>query len=135
MAAVTDGLRVLLSAAVDCFSMAWANVEWSKLLEGQRPFVLPQIYRDWIKSFLGGADFQRLRQSSVEVQLALTRPIRFLPVSVSTAPIWPWAALPKGATGHGGIATLLLQAVESGGITEARQVGQTEQKLGLQDDA
>jgi predicted acylesterase/phospholipase RssA len=85
VAAVTDRLRVALAAAVDRFSITPANVDWSKLLKGQRPFVLPQIYPDWIKSFLGGADFQRLRQSSIEVQVALTRLIRFLPVSVSTA--------------------------------------------------
>lgn len=84
VAAATDRLRVALSAAVERFSMTKANVDWSKLLKGQRPFVLPQIYPDWIQSFMGGPDFQRLRQSSVEVRVALTRPIRFLPVWVST---------------------------------------------------
>jgi hypothetical protein len=37
------------AAAVERFSRTPVNVEWSSLLKGQRPFVLPRIYPDWIQ--------------------------------------------------------------------------------------
>lgn len=85
VAAVTDRLRASLAAAVERFSRTPANVDWSSLLKGTRPFVLPRIYPDWIKSFLSASDFQTLKESPIEVQVAITRPIRFLPTPVSTA--------------------------------------------------
>lgn len=84
VAAVTDRLRASLAVAVERFSMTPANIEWANLLIGKRPFVLPKIYPDWIKSFLSASDFQTLRESPIKVQVAITRPIRFLPTSVST---------------------------------------------------
>lgn len=84
VAAVTDRLRASLAIAVERFSMTPANIEWASLLKGKRPFVLPKIYPDWIDSFLSASDFQVLRQSPIKVQVAITRPIRFLPTSVST---------------------------------------------------
>jgi predicted acylesterase/phospholipase RssA len=85
VAAVTGRLRASLAAAVERFSRTPANVDWASLLKGTRPFVLPRIYPDWIKSFLSASDFQILRESPIKVQVAITRPIRFLPTSVSTA--------------------------------------------------
>ena len=60
-------------------------MEWSNLLKGQRPFVLPRIYPDWIRSFLSAGDFQTLKASPIEVRVAITQHIRFLPTTVSTA--------------------------------------------------
>jgi predicted acylesterase/phospholipase RssA len=85
VAAVTHKLRASLAAAVERFSRTPANVDWSSLLKGQRPFALPRIYPDWIQSFLSAADFQTLKASPIEVRVAITRPIRFLPTTVSTA--------------------------------------------------
>lgn len=85
VAAVTDRLRASLAVAVERFQRTSANVEWTNLLRGRRPFVLPAIYPDWIQSFLSESDFQRLKASPISVQVAITRPIRFLPSSVSTA--------------------------------------------------
>ena len=73
------------AAAVERFSRTPVNVEWSSLLKGQRPFVLPRIYPDWIRSFLSAADFQTLKASPIEVRVAITQHIRFLPTTVSTA--------------------------------------------------
>jgi hypothetical protein len=55
------------------------------LLKGKRPFVLPRIYAQWIESFLQAPDLRRLRFGNVKVDVAITRPIRYLPVTVSTA--------------------------------------------------
>jgi hypothetical protein len=85
VASVTDRLRESLAAAVDRFSKTKANVEWRGLLRGERPFVLPKIYPDWIKSFLDASNFEQLRRSPVEVRVAITRPIRYLPTTMSTA--------------------------------------------------
>jgi len=84
VAAATDRLRASLAVAVERFSITRANVEWTKLLKGRRPFVLPAIYSDWIQSFLNATDFQTLKASPIKVHVAITRPIRFLPSSVST---------------------------------------------------
>lgn len=84
VAAATDRLRSSLAVAVEQFSRTHANVEWTKLLKGRRPFVLPAIYSDWIQSFLNTTGFQTLKASPIKVHVAITRPIRRLPSAVST---------------------------------------------------
>jgi predicted acylesterase/phospholipase RssA len=85
VASVTGRLRQSLEVAVERFARTPANVEWGQLLRGKRPFVLPRIYPEWIKSFLDAADFDVLRRSPIEVRAAITRPIPLLPISLSTA--------------------------------------------------
>lgn len=85
VASVTGRLRQSLETAVERFSRTPVNIEWGQLLRGQRPFVLPRIYPDWIKSFLDASDFEMLRRSPIDVRAAITRPIPLLPTSISTA--------------------------------------------------
>lgn len=85
VASVTDRLRQSLNSAVEQFSGTRSNIEWSRLLRGERPFVILRIYSDWIKSFLHETNFNLLKTSAVEVRVAITRPIRMLPTTVSTA--------------------------------------------------
>lgn len=72
-----------LHACLDRFRRTPRNVEWKRLLTGRRPFVLPEIYREWTDSFLDESSFTALKNSSTKVAIALTRPIRMMPVSVS----------------------------------------------------
>jgi predicted acylesterase/phospholipase RssA len=81
----TGRLQDSLAAAVERFAATPRNVEWRELLKGRRPFMLPRIYPDWIDSFLDAADFSRLQQSALKVQVAITRPVHFLPTALSTA--------------------------------------------------
>jgi predicted acylesterase/phospholipase RssA len=45
VAAVTHKLRASLAAAVERFSRTPANVDWSSLLKGQRPFSARPIFK------------------------------------------------------------------------------------------
>jgi predicted acylesterase/phospholipase RssA len=71
--------------AVDRFNNTSANIIWRDLLRGKRPFVLPRIYPDWLRSFFKAPDLQHLRNGALTVDIAITRPIPFLPVACSTA--------------------------------------------------
>ncbi|MDH4450303.1 MAG: patatin-like phospholipase family protein [Rhodoferax sp.] len=81
----TGRLQDSLRAAVERFNKTPKNIVWADLLKGKRPFVLPRIYPDWIESFLQVPDLQRLQQGVLKVDVAITRPIPFLPVTLSTA--------------------------------------------------
>lgn len=78
---IQDALR----NAVERFNRTPRNIVWRDLLKAKRPFVLPRIYPDWIESFLQTPDLQRLRRGALAVDVVITRPIPFLPVTVSTA--------------------------------------------------
>ncbi len=80
----TDRLQEALLCAVERFNNTPKNIVWADLLKGKRPFVLPRIYPDWIDSFLQTSDLQRLQQGSLKVDVAITRPIPYLPVTLST---------------------------------------------------
>jgi predicted acylesterase/phospholipase RssA len=73
-----------LQAAVMRFNETRQNIIWSDVLKGRRPFVLPRIYSDWIGSFLQAADMRSLKEGPLKVDVAITRPIKYLPVTVST---------------------------------------------------
>ncbi|MFM2274181.1 MAG: hypothetical protein RL211_53, partial [Pseudomonadota bacterium] len=81
----TGRLQESLRAAVERFNNTPKNIVWRDLLKGKRPFVLPRIYPDWIESFLQAADLQKLQRGTLKVDVAITRPIPFLPVTLSTA--------------------------------------------------
>lgn len=80
----TGRLQDALSAAVDRFSKTRRNIEWLDLLRGRRPFVLPRIYPDWVKSFLRPGDLEILRDERLRIEVAITRPLRRLPITLST---------------------------------------------------
>jgi predicted acylesterase/phospholipase RssA len=80
----TGSIQNALSEAIERFNNTPRNFEWRELLKGRRPFALPKIYPDWISTFLDGSDLARLKQASLSVSVVITRPIRFLPLSLST---------------------------------------------------
>ena len=81
----TGRIQASLRTAVERFNQTPKNFVWRNLLQGKRPFVLPNIYPDWIESFLQATDLQRLKQGSLKIDVVITRPIPFLPVTMSTA--------------------------------------------------
>jgi len=80
----TGRLQESLHAAIARFEATPRNVEWRDLLKGKRPFALPRIYPEWITTFLEAPDLARLRALNLRVQVAITRPIPLLPLSLST---------------------------------------------------
>jgi len=84
----TGRIQEALAAAVARFKSTPRNIEWRELLKGKRPFMLPRIYSDWISSFLDAADLVKLKQKNIKVEVAVTRPIPYLPLTLST-----WLAL------------------------------------------
>lgn len=84
-AIATGKIKTSLQAAFERFEATPRNIEWGDLLKGKRPFLMPRIYPDWIMSFLTPDDFAALQHLSIKVDVVVTRPIRFLPLSLSTA--------------------------------------------------
>ena len=80
----TGRIQNSLTEAIARFNATPRNVEWRNLLKGKRPFVLPAIYPDWIASFLDVSDLVKLKSRPLKVEVVITRPIPFLPLSLST---------------------------------------------------
>ncbi|MDP5007888.1 MAG: patatin-like phospholipase family protein [Glaciimonas sp.] len=69
------------NALNDCmqrFKQNAKNIEW-----GKRPFMMPDIWREWTTTFLNKDSFSVVKNSGIALNLALTRPIKGLPLSVS----------------------------------------------------
>lgn len=81
----TGRMQDALTAAIARFKRTPRNIEWKELLKGKRPFMLPRIYSDWIGSFLNAADLAKLKQRHIKVEVAVTRPVPYLPLSLSTS--------------------------------------------------
>jgi predicted acylesterase/phospholipase RssA len=80
----TGRIQNSLLNAIKRFDATPRNIEWGNLLKGKRPFVLPNIYPDWIASFLDAADLAKLKRQQLKVEVAITRPIPYLPLTLST---------------------------------------------------
>ncbi|MEQ1658302.1 MAG: patatin-like phospholipase family protein [Hylemonella sp.] len=81
----TGRLHDALHSAMERFAATPRNIEWRELLRGKRPFMLPRIYPDWVASFLDATDLQKLKAGALRLEVVITRPIRFLPLTLSTA--------------------------------------------------
>ncbi len=80
----TGRLPDALACATKRFNTTARNIEWRELIKGQRPFMLPRIYPDWIGSFLDESDFDKLKARQLKIEVVITRPIPFLPLTLST---------------------------------------------------
>ena len=80
----TGRLQESLASAVQRFNATARNFEWRELLKGQRPFMMPRIYPDWIGSFLDASDLEKLKERQLKIDVVITRPIAFLPLTLST---------------------------------------------------
>ena len=83
-AVVTDRVRQSLEAAAQKFEETTRNFEWRLLARGERPFAMPRIYPEWIKSFLSASDWPLFKSNPIKVDVVITRPLPGLPVSLST---------------------------------------------------
>lgn len=81
---VTGRIQNALATTIARFDVTPRNIEWRDLLKGQRPFMLPRMYPDWIDSFLGAADFEKIKQAKLKIEVVITRPLRFVPLTIST---------------------------------------------------
>lgn len=52
-----------MACATERLNATPRNIEWRELLKGQRPFMLPRIYSDWIGGFLDVNDLEKLKSS------------------------------------------------------------------------
>lgn len=80
----TGRLQDALTAATERFNATARNFEWRELFKGKRPFMMPRIYPDWISSFLDASDLERLKQRALKIEVVITRPIPYLPLTLST---------------------------------------------------
>jgi predicted acylesterase/phospholipase RssA len=80
----TGRLSDALVCATERFNATVRNIEWRNLLKGQRPFMLSRIYPDWIGSFLNESDLEQLKKIGLKIEVVITRPIPYLPLTLST---------------------------------------------------
>lgn len=80
----TGRIHEALASAIAHFDATPRNIEWRDLLKGKRPFMMPRIYPEWISSFLDAQSHSELRQGNLRVEVVVTRPIRYLPLTLST---------------------------------------------------
>ncbi len=80
----TGRLQESLITASERFNATPRNFEWRELLKGQRPFMMPRIYPDWIGSFLDEIDLEKLKKIGLKIEVVITRPIPYLPLTLST---------------------------------------------------
>jgi predicted patatin/cPLA2 family phospholipase len=81
----TGRMQDALKAALERFAATPRNLEWRDLLKGRRPFALPRIYPDWIESFLSPDALEKLKAGAHRIDVVITRPLRFLPLTLSTS--------------------------------------------------
>ena len=46
--------------------------------------MMPRIYPDWIASFLDASDLEQLKKNKLKIDIVITRPIPYLPLTIST---------------------------------------------------
>lgn len=80
----TGRIREALASAITHFEATPRNIEWRDLLKGKRPFMLPRIYPQWLGSFLDVQSHSVLKQGKLSVEVVVTRPIPYLPLTLST---------------------------------------------------
>jgi predicted acylesterase/phospholipase RssA len=82
---LTTGTATALEACQRLFGNNARMFEWKHLLRLRLRFAHRRIYPAWLTSFLNAEQFERLRQSSSRVSVAVTRPARMLGFSGSVA--------------------------------------------------
>ena len=112
-----------LAAAVERFNATARNFEWRDLLKGQRPFMMPRIYPDWISSFLDESDLEKLKKVGLKIEVVITRPIPYLPLTLSTLLALGLYASEKYWLKNFHARTLLMASAAAVPITPIHRVG------------
>ncbi len=84
-AIATGNLQASLRQGVGYFNSIPRNVEWSALLRGRRPFILPRVFRTWVESFLDEHDLGQLGVSALKIDVVVTRLMPRVPPLLSAA--------------------------------------------------
>jgi predicted acylesterase/phospholipase RssA len=79
----TGNLQKSLRKGVAYFNTIPRNVEWSALLRGRRPFIMPNVFHTWVESFLDEQDLARLGTSALRIDVVVTRLIPRVPILLS----------------------------------------------------
>lgn len=74
-----------LQDALEQFGSTSRNLEWRRAVLLKSPFVLPRIYQRWIDSFLNARSLRLIQAQGLQVEIGITRPISYIPFSVSAA--------------------------------------------------
>jgi predicted patatin/cPLA2 family phospholipase len=82
---LTTGTQVALDACQRLYAANARMFEWKYLLRLRVRFAHRHIYPEWLTSFLSAEHFERLRQSSSRLSVAVTRPARMLGLGGSVA--------------------------------------------------
>jgi predicted patatin/cPLA2 family phospholipase len=82
---LTTGAHTALEACQRLYAANARMFEWKHLLRLRVRFAHRHIYPQWLTSFLNAEHFERLRQSSSRLSVAITRPARMLGLSGSVA--------------------------------------------------
>jgi predicted acylesterase/phospholipase RssA len=82
---LTTGVHAALAACQRLYAQNARMLEWRHLWRLRLRFAHRHIYPAWVASFLNTEQFERLRQSSSRLSVAVTRPARMLGLSGSVA--------------------------------------------------
>jgi predicted patatin/cPLA2 family phospholipase len=82
---LTTGVQTALEACQQLFAANARMFEWKHLLRLRVRFAHRHIYPQWLASFLNAEHFERLRESSSRLSVAVTRPVRLLGLTGSVA--------------------------------------------------
>lgn len=80
---LTTGTQTALEACQQLYAANARMFEWKHLLRLRLRFAHRRIYPEWVTSFLSAEHFERLRESSSRLSVAVTRPVRMLGLSGS----------------------------------------------------
>jgi predicted acylesterase/phospholipase RssA len=80
---LTTGVHAALAACQRLYADNARMFEWQHMWRLRLRFAHRRIYPEWVGSFLNAEQFERLRQSSSRLSVAVTRPARLLGVSGS----------------------------------------------------
>ncbi|MDN0085070.1 patatin-like phospholipase family protein [Crenobacter sp. SG2305] len=82
---LTDGPRAALEACLRLYAGNTRIFDWKGLTQLRLKFAHQHIYPAWIDAFLNAANFESLRQSASQLQVAITRPAKALGLAGSIA--------------------------------------------------
>lgn len=82
---LSAGPQAALASCQRLYNRRTRMFEWRGLLRGRLHFAHRHVYPEWLASFLDARHFDLLRQSPHQLQVAVTRPVRWLGLHGSVA--------------------------------------------------
>lgn len=82
---LTTGPEAALEACKDLYSRTAKIFDWRGVWRGQLEFAHQTVYPSWLSAFVNERTFESLRSSVTSLQVAITRPSRYLGLRTSVA--------------------------------------------------